>query len=159
MIFHTKNQFFVLFGRVSEPHPIHADPDPGLEIFADADPDPGCEIFADPDPELDFLSIIGVFYVSEVKKGTLDLYHNADPHPDPGTQRNADLDSGTQKMRIRIRNPAFWTSFGLSWIRNKCSQYGSGKAISMKIWIPYTALAYLEYVTRQQNIRYLHILF
>jgi len=42
--------------RVSDPHPFHADPDPGLEKFADADPnpDPGCAKFADPDPGLYF---------------------------------------------------------------------------------------------------------
>jgi len=38
--------------RISDPHPCHADPDPGIEIMAD--PDPGFEIVAVPDPGLDF---------------------------------------------------------------------------------------------------------
>jgi len=42
---------FICSSRVSDPHPFHADPDPGFETFADADPDPGCEKFVDPDPD------------------------------------------------------------------------------------------------------------
>jgi len=30
--------FLWLSTRVSDPHPFHADPDPGFEIYADADP-------------------------------------------------------------------------------------------------------------------------
>ena len=45
-------------GRISDPHPCYADPDPGFEIFADIDPgfeifaelDSVFEIFTDPDP-------------------------------------------------------------------------------------------------------------
>jgi len=40
--------------RVSDPHPFHADPDPGFEIFADLDPDSGFEIFPDLDPDSGF---------------------------------------------------------------------------------------------------------
>jgi len=86
--------------RVSDPHPFHANPDPGFEIFADADRDPdlGCEKFADPDPGLHLYQKIRVYLRQKGKKGTLDPDQNADP--DPGTQENADPDPGIPKMRI-----------------------------------------------------------
>jgi len=52
----AQRKWHLIGGRVSDPHPFQADPDPGFEIFLDADldPDPGCEKFADPDPGLYF---------------------------------------------------------------------------------------------------------
>lgn len=38
--------------RVSDPHPLQADPDPKVELFLNRDSDPGCQIFAVPDPRL-----------------------------------------------------------------------------------------------------------
>jgi len=46
---------------VSDPHPFHADPDPGFEKFAEPDPYPGCEKFADPDPSVHFYPKISVY--------------------------------------------------------------------------------------------------
>ena len=43
-----------------DPHPFHADPDQGSEIFAD--PDPGFEIFVDRDPGLNFFPKL-LFYI------------------------------------------------------------------------------------------------
>jgi len=71
--------------RVSDPHPFHADPNPGFQIFAD--PDPGFEIFADlgfgifkdldPDPGLDFFQTLWLIN-EKVKKRTLYPDLNAD---------------------------------------------------------------------------------
>jgi len=44
--------------RVSDQYPIHADPDLGLQIFADPDKDPKFEIFADLDPSLVFFLLV-----------------------------------------------------------------------------------------------------
>jgi len=82
---------FIVSNGVSDPHPLHADPDQKFEIFSDADPDPGCEKFADPGPGLHFYQTL-VFFTSKKQNKTLDPDRNADPDPD----------SGTQKMRIRI---------------------------------------------------------
>ena len=41
--------------------PFHADPDPGLEIFADPDLDPRLDIFTDLDLGLDLSQIFCVF--------------------------------------------------------------------------------------------------
>jgi len=83
--------------RVSNPHPFHADPDTGFEIFAD------------PDPGLNFSQISINFTWNSVKKKTLDPDQNSDP--DPGTFTNPDPDPGTPQdadpMRIRIRNHAW----------------------------------------------------
>jgi len=53
--------FFTLHSpKVSDLHPFHADPDPGLEIFSD--PDPGFEIFANLDPGLNIFKKFVFFY-------------------------------------------------------------------------------------------------
>jgi len=72
-------------------------------MLADAGPElkPRCEQFKDPDWRLDFLQKITVFYMKKVNEITLDLDQNADRDPDPGTQRNADPDLGTQEMCIQ----------------------------------------------------------
>jgi len=54
-----------------DPHPFHADPAPGFQIYEDANPDPECEIFADPDPGLDLFPNISVF-ARKSEKRTLD---------------------------------------------------------------------------------------
>jgi len=82
---------------VSDPHPFHADPDPGFEIFADVDPDPRCEKFADPDPRLQFHQRMSALLRPKSNKRTWDPDQNVDPDPDPGTQKNADPDPGTPK--------------------------------------------------------------
>jgi len=40
------NIFAVFGAKVPDPHPFHADPDPGFEINADPDPDLGLDFFS-----------------------------------------------------------------------------------------------------------------
>ena len=87
--------------RVSDPNPFFAVPDPGFEKFDVTDLDKGSEKFANPDPGFNFCKKF--VYLRIKAKKSLSQDQNADPDRDldPGTQENADPESGTPKMRIQ----------------------------------------------------------
>jgi len=81
--------------RISDPHPFHADPDPGFEKFADPDPDPGCEKICGSGTRSSFLQKISVYLRKKAKKELRIRIKNADPDQDPGASKcgsNADPD-------------------------------------------------------------------